>query len=200
MTDKDEKEEVTVEEETLVETAEEKKGEKRERDETELSAEEQELRRLKQKMGELEEMTKLAALQQQGEEQVGVGTSGGFGEDADDRSVCVRNVDYSATLQEVYAHFAGCGKVERVTIPRHRHNQHPKGFAYVEFADSDAMQNACLLNDSFFKERKIKVEPKRHNVPGMSKTERGGMRGRGGRGRGTTHFRGYRPYPRGYYY
>lgn len=143
-------------------------------------------------MGELEEMTKLHALQEQSAEQHGGGDPE---EDVDARSVYVGNVDYSATLEELAAHFADCGTVNRVTIPQHRHNGHPKGFAYIEFADVDAMKNACLLDDSFFKERKLKVTSKRHNVPGMSKTDRG--RGRGYRGRGRGLGRGgygYRPY------
>lgn len=63
----------------------------------------------------------------------------------------------------------------------------PKGFAYIEFLEADAVTNACLLDGSELRNRAIKVSPKRTNVPGM-KAGRGG--GRGGRGRGRGGFYG----------
>lgn len=70
------------------------------------------------------------------------------------------------------------------------------GFAYIEFADKDSVQTAMALDESLFRGRQIKVNPKRTNRPGLSTTNRGGFRGRGGRGarfaRGAAYF-GYRP-------
>lgn len=73
-------------------------------------------------------------------------------------------------------------------------------FAYIEFADKDSVQTAMALDDSLFKGRQIKVNPKRTNTPGMSITNRG-MRGglrsvrRGAyMGRGAPWMRGSR-YP-----
>jgi polyadenylate-binding protein 2 len=57
--------------------------------------------------------------------------------ETDNRSVYVGNVDYSSTAEELEAHFQGCGSVERVTILCDKFTGHPKGFAYVEFADPD---------------------------------------------------------------
>jgi len=105
--------------------------------------------------------------------------------DIDSRSVYVGNVDYSATATELEQHFHGCGSVNRVTILCDKFSGHPKGFAYVEFADKENIENAIQLTDSLFKGRQIKVVAKRTNVPGISTTNRG-FRGRG-RGRG---FRG----------
>ncbi|CAF1324074.1 unnamed protein product [Rotaria sp. Silwood1] len=105
--------------------------------------------------------------------------------DADQRSVYVGNVDYSATAQELENHFHGCGSIHRVTILCDKFTGQPKGFAYVEFADKDSVQTALALDDSLFKGRQMKVIEKRTNRPGVSTTDRpprGTLRGFG-RGR-----------------
>ena len=45
----------------------------------------------------------------------------------------VGQVEYSATPEELLAHFEPCGTVERVTIVCDKFTGHPKGFAYLEF-------------------------------------------------------------------
>jgi polyadenylate-binding protein 2 len=127
--------------------------------------------------------------------------------EADSRSIYVGNVDYSATAQELEAHFHGCGSINRVTILCDKFSGHPKGFAYVEFGDKDSVQTAMALDESLFKGRQIKVVCKRTNKPGISTTDRvprggtrgGGFGGYGGgggfRGRGGAA-RGYNPYMR----
>jgi len=102
--------------------------------------------------------------------------------EVDARSIYVGNVDYGATAEELEAHFHGCGSVNRVTILCDKFTGHPKGFAYIEFADKDSVQTSLALDDSLFRGRQIKVMPKRTNRPGVSSTNRGGYRGRGGRG------------------
>ncbi|CAA6667018.1 unnamed protein product [Spirodela intermedia] len=87
-------------------------------------------------------------------------------EEVDSRSIYVGNVDYACTPEEVQQHFQSCGTVNRVTILTDKFGQ-PKGFAYVEFVEVDAVQNALLLNESELHGRQIKVSPKRTNVPGM---------------------------------
>lgn len=99
----------------------------------------------------------------------------------DGRSIYVGNVDYSATPDQLEEHFRGCGSIERVTILTDKFTGHPKGFAYIQFADVESMQNSLALGDSLFLGRQIKVVPKRTNRPGISTTNRPG--GRGGRGR-----------------
>ncbi|KAI3381913.1 hypothetical protein SNEBB_010688 [Seison nebaliae] len=105
--------------------------------------------------------------------------------EADHRSICVRNVEYSATADELEKHFHHCGNIVRVTIPIHRDDHHPKGFAYIEFEDKSSIQLALDMDDSLFKGRQIKVAQKRTNRPGFSTTSRPSRsrgRGRGGRG------------------
>lgn len=65
-------------------------------------------------------------------------------------------VDYACTPEEVQQHFQSCGTVNRVTILTDKFGQ-PKGFAYVEFVEVDAVQNALLLNESELHGRQLKV-------------------------------------------
>lgn len=109
-----------------------------------------------------------------------------------------------ATADDLEQHFHGCGSINRVTILCNRYSGRPKGyettflclsdfifthfgkkilaqtrFAYIEFADKDSVQAAMALDESLFKGRLIKVNPKRTNRPGISSTDRGRGRGRG---------------------
>ena len=101
-------------------------------------------------------------------------------QEADARSVFVGQVDYASTPEDLANAFSGCGTVNRVTILQDKFDN-PKGFAYVEFLEPDAVSNAILLDGTEIRGRKIKVSAKRTNVPGM---KAGGRGGRGGRGRG----------------
>ncbi|KAL2925196.1 Polyadenylate-binding protein 3 [Bienertia sinuspersici] len=87
-------------------------------------------------------------------------------EEVDSRSVFVGNVDYACTPEEVQQHFQSCGTVNRVTIRTNKFGQ-PKGYAYVEFVETDAVQEAIRLNESVLHGRQLKVTAKRTNVPGM---------------------------------
>ena len=96
------------------------------------------------------------------------GTDAANSEDVDKKSIYIGNVDYGSTPQELQEHFKSCGDINRITILVDKWSGHPKGFAYMEFSDESAIQNACLLNDSLFRNRQLKVTPKRTNVPGFN--------------------------------
>ncbi|XP_049558803.1 embryonic polyadenylate-binding protein 2 [Orcinus orca] len=53
-------------------------------------------------------------------------------------------------------------------------------YAYIEFATESSAQAAVELDKSVFRGRVIKVLPKRTNLPGISSTDRGGLRGHPG--------------------
>ncbi|KAJ0040620.1 hypothetical protein Pint_27607 [Pistacia integerrima] len=106
--------------------------------------------------------------------------------------VLIRQVDYACTPEEVQQHFQSCGTVNRVTILTDKFGQ-PKGFAYVEFLEVEAIQEALQLNESELHGRQLKVLPKRTNVPGMKQY-------RGRRFNPYTGFRGRRPYVPPYFY
>ncbi|KAH1131449.1 hypothetical protein J1N35_002827 [Gossypium stocksii] len=114
----------------------------------------------------------------------GTSTTQAEKEEVDSRSIYVGNVDYSCTPEEVQQHFQSCGTVNRVTILTDKFGQ-PKGFAYVEFVEIDAVQNALLLNETELHGRQLKVSAKRTNVPGMKQ-----YRGR----RPNPYFRSRRPF------
>ncbi|CAL1702333.1 unnamed protein product [Somion occarium] len=76
---------------------------------------------------------------------------------ADGRSIYVGNVDYSSTPEEIQQHFQACGIINRVTILCDKFTGHPKGFAYVEFADTDSVDAALALDNSLFHGRLLKT-------------------------------------------
>lgn len=49
------------------------------------------------------------------------------------RSVYVGNVDYGTAPEELQAHFASCGTIDRITILCDKWTGKPKGYAYVMF-------------------------------------------------------------------
>ncbi|KAF2846264.1 RNA-binding domain-containing protein [Plenodomus tracheiphilus IPT5] len=106
-------------------------------------------------------------------------------EDVDARSVFVGNVDYGASPEEIQAHFQSIGSINRVTILLDKFTGHPKGYAYVEFTEPHLVNEALVLDNSQFRDRNLKVVPKRTNLPGMTRGGRGGRGGgRGGGGYG----------------
>ncbi|ORY78381.1 hypothetical protein BCR35DRAFT_266693, partial [Leucosporidium creatinivorum] len=146
----------------------------------------------------LREMTAASEQSSAGGDQNGDATMNDEDKEAvDSRSVYVGNVDYASTPEEIQAHFASCGTINRVTILFDKYTG-PKGYAYVEFAEPSLVANAVLLNETMFRGRLLKVTPKRTNVPGMSARGRGrGGRGRGGYRGGYQGHGGFSPYSRG---
>lgn len=178
-----------------LENGDEQLGENGDADGTTGHVEDQELEAIKARVREMEEEAeKLKQMQTEVDKQMNLGSPpstipGGlnlsFEEkvEVDNRSIYVGNVDYGATAEELESHFHGCGSINRVTILCNKFDGHPKGFAYIEFADKDSVQTAMAMDESLFRGRQIKVNPKRTNRPGLSTTNRGfrGARGRGGR-------------------
>ncbi|EMR62382.1 poly(A) binding protein Pab2 [Eutypa lata] len=143
---------------------------------------EEEITAMKRRVAEMEqEAAKLREMQASLEERERTQELGEDKSDVDSRSIFVGNVDYSASPEDIQAHFQSCGSINRVTILLDKFTGQPKGYAYVEFTEPNLVAQALVLNDSVLKGRNIKVTPKRTNIPGMS---RGRGRGRGGFGRG----------------
>ncbi|KAH0432310.1 ubiquitin-protein ligase [Colletotrichum camelliae] len=127
--------------------------------------EEEEISAMKRRVAEMEEeAAKLremqASLNQQAQD-----LNADDKQDVDSRSIFVGNVDYSASPEEIQAHFQSCGSINRVTILLDKFTGQPKGYAYVEFTEPSLVAQALVLNESVFKGRNIKVVPKRTNVP-----------------------------------
>ncbi|KAL2111528.1 hypothetical protein VUR80DRAFT_9882 [Thermomyces stellatus] len=162
--------------------------------------EEEEITAMKKRVAEMEEeAAKLREMQASLNQQTQETTESK--DDVDSRSIFVGNVDYSASPEEVQAHFQSCGSINRVTILLDKFTGHPKGYAYVEFAEPSLVAQALVLNESILKGRSIKVVPKRTNIPGMGRGRgRGGYRGGRGFGRGPRggYRGGYRGRGRGF--
>ncbi|KAG5646421.1 hypothetical protein DXG03_003471 [Asterophora parasitica] len=166
-------------------------------------AESQEILLMKQRVAEMEKEAKKLRELQAAAEEANNAASGDDGvpmeteEDkslADGRSVYVGNVDYSATPEEIQIHFQACGTINRVTILCDKFTGHPRGYAYVEFAEPEHIDAAVAMDNSLFRGRLIKVTAKRTNIPGFN---RGRGRGRGGYRGGFRGYQGYSPYGRG---
>lgn len=95
---------------------------------------------------------------------------------ADSKSIYVGNVDYTTSPEELREFFQSCGIVNRITILCDRWSGHPKGYAYIEFKDQDAVVNAMILNETTFKGRLLKISPKRTNIFGYNRRCRGRRR------------------------
>ncbi|CAO2814757.1 unnamed protein product [Amaranthus hypochondriacus] len=141
----------------------------------EMAKEHEDVEELKKRLKEMEEETlALRDMQAKIEKEMGVAIQEPAAaavdqankEEIDSRSVFVGNVDYACTPEEVQQHFESCGTVNRVTIRTNKFGQ-PKGYAYVEFCETDAVQEALCLAESFLHGRQLKVTTKRTNVPGM---------------------------------
>uniref|UniRef100_T1IKH0 adenylate cyclase n=1 Tax=Strigamia maritima TaxID=126957 RepID=T1IKH0_STRMM len=73
------------------------------------------------------------------------------------RSIHVGNIAFTATPEDLKQHFNACGSIKRVTIVYDKVTGRSRGFAYIEFTDEDAVNNAVALNNSLFRDRNIKV-------------------------------------------
>ena len=86
-----------------------------------------EIRQMKRRVAEMEEEAAKLREMQQSLEQQSVDLREDK-EDIDSRSIFVGNVDYSASPEEIQAHFQSCGSINRVTILLDKFTGHPKGF------------------------------------------------------------------------
>merc|ERR1712176_1617866 len=111
-------------------------------------------------------------------------------EEVDRRSVYAGNVDYGSTPEELQEHFKSCGQINRITILIDKYTGSPKGFAYIEFADEQNVQNSLLLNGSLFRGRQLKVVQKRTNVPGWTLAKGGKGKGKSPKGKGKGKMKG----------
>ncbi|KAF7458483.1 RNA-binding domain-containing protein [Cryptosporidium felis] len=113
------------------------------------------------------------------------------------RSIYIGNVDYGTKLTELQDLFKGCGSINRITIMNDKRTGMPKGFAYLEFCEPEAVETALKFDGAMFRGRQIKVSTKRKNIPGYNRGRGGAMGGvgfgpigGGFRGMGRGGFRG----------
>ncbi|KAL5215840.1 hypothetical protein ABZP36_007241 [Zizania latifolia] len=78
-------------------------------------------------------------------------------EDSDSRIVLVTNVHFAATKEALSAHFMKCGTVVKINILMDAITGHPKGAAFVTFADKESVEKAVSLSGSSFLSRVLTV-------------------------------------------
>ncbi|XP_050372047.1 nucleolin 1-like isoform X3 [Argentina anserina] len=74
------------------------------------------------------------------------------GEQGQSQTIFVRGFDTSHGEDEIRSalegHFASCGAITRVSIPKDYETGGPKGMAYMDFSDADALSKALELDQS----------------------------------------------------
>ncbi|MGE5645755.1 MAG: RNA recognition motif domain-containing protein [Acidobacteriota bacterium] len=104
------------------------------------------------------------------------------------KSIFVGNLDFGTTEDSIRSLFEQHGAVDRVNVIRDRDTGQPRGFAFVEMADSSEAERAITaLNGSSLDGRAINVNEAR------PRAERPGFGGGGGGFRGNRSGGGGRP-------
>lgn len=92
------------------------------------------------------------------------------------RCVFVGNLDFEAQEESLWKHFSVAGKVESVRIVRDAKTNVGKGFAYVQFEDAMAVDEALLLHEKRMpNDRKLRVTRARtikRNARGLAENDR----------------------------
>ncbi|CDS04622.1 hypothetical protein LRAMOSA07216 [Lichtheimia ramosa] len=70
----------------------------------------------------------------------------------------VGNLPKDTTSQQLAAHFESVGELPTVRLMTHKETNEPKGFAFVEFKESETLNAALALHRSKFKNKQINVE------------------------------------------
>lgn len=96
-------------------------------------------------------------------------------EDAISHKVFVGNLNFQTTQSELETVFGEVGEVQEVFIPVDRASGRPRGFAFVEFADADGVQQAIeKLDGKEIGGRAIRVNEAQERAPRPPMGPRGG--------------------------
>ncbi|KAK8889522.1 hypothetical protein M9Y10_034271 [Tritrichomonas musculus] len=80
-----------------------------------------------------------------------------------DASIFISNLNPFVKKEELQSFFSVCGDIVRTTIISDPYT-HKSKYAYIEFSEVAAAEDALQLNDRLFKEKNLEVLPKR-NTP-----------------------------------
>ncbi|KAI8878444.1 hypothetical protein K501DRAFT_228400 [Backusella circina FSU 941] len=72
--------------------------------------------------------------------------------------VFIGNLPYTATADDLKKHFESAGTIKSVRFLTDKATGKPKGFAFMEFENSQDMNKALAFHHTFFKKRQINVE------------------------------------------
>jgi len=90
--------------------------------------------------------------------------------------VYVGGISYDATEDALKEHFQECGEIVAVRIPTFEDSGKPRGMAFIQFKDQEAVNKALELDGSTHMDRYLKVNVSQPRAP------KGDFGGRGGRG------------------
>jgi RNA recognition motif-containing protein len=80
--------------------------------------------------------------------------------------VFVGNLSFDVTREELMEAFGAAGKVVDAKVPTDRETGRPRGFAFVEFEDSEAAQKSIeLMNGKDLKGRPLRVNEAENRPP-----------------------------------
>nr|CAB3494467.1 unnamed protein product [Digitaria exilis] len=114
-------------------------------------------------------------------------------------TVFIKGFDTSSGEDQIRSaleeHFASCGEITRISIPKDYETGASKGMAYMDFKDPDSLNKAYELNGSDLAGYSLYVDEAKprpdNNSGGFSGDRRGSFSGRGGRSdRGRSGGRG----------
>jgi cold-inducible RNA-binding protein len=100
------------------------------------------------------------------------------------RKVFVGNLSFDVTREELVEAFGEAGRVVDVKVPTDRETGRPRGFAFVEFEDEDAVRRSIeQMNGKELKGRPLRVNEAEDRPPrpagGFTRAPGGGPRGTG---------------------
>eukprot|EP01062_Namystynia_karyoxenos_P066099 TRINITY_DN60110_c0_g1_i1.p2 TRINITY_DN60110_c0_g1~~TRINITY_DN60110_c0_g1_i1.p2 ORF type:complete len:317 (+),score=91.44 TRINITY_DN60110_c0_g1_i1:83-952(+) len=85
------------------------------------------------------------------------------GKDADECSIYVGMLDFSAIPEDLFHLFKKYGPIERITILTDATTNHPKAFAYLRFQSLDAAEAALEMDGLEWRGRNLQVKWKKHD-------------------------------------
>ncbi|RHY31642.1 hypothetical protein DYB32_003302 [Aphanomyces invadans] len=83
-------------------------------------------------------------------------------QDATDKTratVYVEGISYDADESAIVSHFAECGAVKEVRLPRYQDSGKPRGYAHVVFDTDKAAAKALALDGKYMMKRYLTVKP-----------------------------------------
>lgn len=84
------------------------------------------------------------------------------------RSIHISNLHPKTSVEELESHFSSCGAISRTTIRKDKFGK-SKGFAYIEFSSEKSVESALSMEGSVLGGKKLRVNVKRINHPGMGR-------------------------------
>lgn len=77
--------------------------------------------------------------------------------DINNKEIHVEGLPYSWTESEMKSHFAGCGDIESIRMPTWQDSGRSKGYGFITFASTGAVEEALKLDKSEVEGRWLKV-------------------------------------------